>query len=130
MSAKRLSLRSNNLFDIFFEPLEPLLELVQWTIIGSPIQWFVKSVNLNITLLLNMKHSMMTSLISSNVSMYSTLPDGLICHLMRLYDEDFRHFKYRVEDYINQTTVIRSCNRFRFFGRIANWYRLLFKSEY
>ncbi len=62
--------------------------------------------------------------------LYSTLPDGLICHLMRLYDEDFRHFKYRVEDYINQTTVIRSCNRFRFFGRIANWYRLLFKSEY
>jgi hypothetical protein len=41
--------------------------------------------------------------------LYSTLPDELICQVMRLYDEDFRHFKYRVEDYINQTTLIQSC---------------------
>jgi hypothetical protein len=47
--------------------------------------------------------------------LYSTLPDELICQLMRLYDEDFRQFKYRVEDYINRTTLIESCNRFRTF---------------
>jgi len=60
--------------------------------------------------------------------LYSTLPDELICQLMRLYDEDFRHFKYRVDDYVNRTTLIESCKRVGFFSRIANWYRLLFKS--
>jgi hypothetical protein len=43
--------------------------------------------------------------------LYSTLPDELICQLMRLYDEDFRLFNYRVDDYINRTTLIQSCNR-------------------
>ncbi|CAF1535401.1 unnamed protein product [Rotaria magnacalcarata] len=44
---------------------------------------------------------------------YLTLPDGLICQLIRLYDEDFRLFNYRVEDYINRTTLIQNCDRLR-----------------
>jgi len=46
---------------------------------------------------------------------YLTLPDELICQLIRLYDEDFRLFNYRVHDYINRTTFIQNCNRFRTF---------------
>jgi hypothetical protein len=64
MYAITLSLRSNILFDIFFTPLTHLLELFKWTLIGSPTRCFVKPVNLNTTLLVNMKRSMMTSPIS------------------------------------------------------------------
>ncbi|CAF4522612.1 unnamed protein product, partial [Rotaria socialis] len=44
---------------------------------------------------------------------YLTLPDELICPLIRLYDEDFRLFNYRVDDYINRTTLIQNCNRLK-----------------
>ncbi|CAM4745084.1 unnamed protein product [Rotaria magnacalcarata] len=40
---------------------------------------------------------------------YLTLPDELICQLLRLYDEDFRFFNYRVDDYINRPTLIQNC---------------------
>ena len=47
--------------------------------------------------------------------LYSTLPDELICKLMRLYHDDFRLFNYRVDDYINRTTLIENCNRLKTF---------------
>jgi chondroitin 4-sulfotransferase 11 len=38
--------------------------------------------------------------------LFSSLPDDLICRLKRLYNDDFRLFNYRVEDYVNRTTLI------------------------
>jgi hypothetical protein len=58
--------------------------------------------------------------------LYSTLPDELICHLIRLYDDDFRLFNYRVNDYINRTTFLQSCSQSRTFkpmlGRPTNMF--------
>ncbi|CAF1102422.1 unnamed protein product [Adineta steineri] len=44
---------------------------------------------------------------------YSELPDDLICQLIRLYDQDFRLFKYRVDDYINRPTLLENCNQLK-----------------
>jgi hypothetical protein len=41
---------------------------------------------------------------------YLTLPHDLICQLIRLYDQDFRLFNYRSDDYINRTTLTQKCN--------------------
>ncbi|UJR19659.1 hypothetical protein I4U23_022794 [Adineta vaga] len=40
---------------------------------------------------------------------YTTLPDDLICHLIKLYSDDFRLFNYRTDDYINRTTLSQNC---------------------
>ncbi|CAF0840831.1 unnamed protein product [Adineta steineri] len=44
---------------------------------------------------------------------YSTLPDDLICQLIHLYDQDFRLFNYRVDDYINRPTLLENCNQLK-----------------
>ncbi|CAF1102451.1 unnamed protein product [Adineta steineri] len=44
---------------------------------------------------------------------YSALPDDLICQLIHLYDQDFRLFKYRVDDYINRPTLLENCNQLK-----------------
>lgn len=41
---------------------------------------------------------------------YFTLPDELICQLIRLYEDDFRLFNYRFSDYINRTVLPQNCN--------------------
>jgi hypothetical protein len=46
---------------------------------------------------------------------YSTLPDELICQLITLYYEDFRLFNYRVDDYVNRTTLFQNCKAFKTF---------------
>jgi chondroitin 4-sulfotransferase 11 len=46
---------------------------------------------------------------------YLTLPDELLCQLIRIYEEDFRIFNYRIDDYINRTIAIQNCNRLRTF---------------
>ena len=38
--------------------------------------------------------------------LFSSLPDDLICRLKHLYNDDFQLFNYRVEDYVNRTTLI------------------------
>lgn len=38
--------------------------------------------------------------------LFSSLPDDLICRLKHLYYDDFRLFNYRLEDYVNRTTLI------------------------
>jgi chondroitin 4-sulfotransferase 11 len=38
--------------------------------------------------------------------LFSSLPDDLICRLKRIYIDDFRLFNYRIEDYVNRTTVV------------------------
>ncbi|CAF4032755.1 unnamed protein product [Adineta steineri] len=41
---------------------------------------------------------------------YTTLSDDLICQLIRLYNDDFRLFKYKVHDYIvNRTSLFQNC---------------------
>ncbi|CAF1404853.1 unnamed protein product [Adineta ricciae] len=40
---------------------------------------------------------------------YFNLPNDLICQLIRLYEEDFRLFKYEINQYINRTDLIRIC---------------------
>ncbi|CAF0939878.1 unnamed protein product [Adineta ricciae] len=40
---------------------------------------------------------------------YNTLPDDLICDLIKLYSDDMRLFKYRIEDYVNRTTLFQNC---------------------
>ncbi|CAF0795593.1 unnamed protein product [Adineta ricciae] len=40
---------------------------------------------------------------------YDTLPDDLICELIKLYRDDMRLFKYRIEDYVNRTTLFQNC---------------------
>ena len=37
--------------------------------------------------------------------LFSSLPDDLICRLKHLYHDDFHLFNYRLEDYVNRTTV-------------------------
>ncbi|UJR13108.1 hypothetical protein I4U23_000132 [Adineta vaga] len=37
--------------------------------------------------------------------LYSSLSDNSICQLKRLYNDDFHLFNYRIEDYINRTTL-------------------------
>jgi hypothetical protein len=46
---------------------------------------------------------------------YLTLPDELICQLIRLYKEDFRLFNYRVDNYINRTTLSQNCDALKTF---------------
>ena len=46
---------------------------------------------------------------------YTTLSDQLICQLIRLYEQDFRIFKYRADDYVNRTTLFQNCNLLRTF---------------
>jgi hypothetical protein len=77
MHVKIIFLRSNYLLNLFLATLK--YQLI-WTFIGSPIQYFVKSVNLNITLLVNMKRSTKTSPISSKVSIYliGVLKSGMV----------------------------------------------------
>jgi hypothetical protein len=56
-------------------------------------------------------------------SMYSQLPKKLICDLKYFYKDDFRLFDYRLEDYLNDQTIIEcptSHNRYfrkRFRGK-------------
>ena len=38
--------------------------------------------------------------------MFASLPDNLICQLKRVYNDDFHFFNYRLEDYVNRTTLI------------------------
>ncbi len=38
--------------------------------------------------------------------LFSSLPDSLICRLKHLYNDDFHLFNYRLEDYVNRTTLI------------------------
>jgi hypothetical protein len=38
--------------------------------------------------------------------LFSSLPDDLICRLKRLYKDDFQLFNYRIEDYVNRTTLL------------------------
>ncbi|CAF0814112.1 unnamed protein product [Adineta steineri] len=38
--------------------------------------------------------------------LFSSLPDNLICRLKRLYNDDLQLFNYRIEDYVNRTTLI------------------------
>jgi chondroitin 4-sulfotransferase 11 len=38
--------------------------------------------------------------------LFSSLSDGLICRLKHLYRDDFNLFNYRLEDYVNRTTLI------------------------
>jgi hypothetical protein len=38
--------------------------------------------------------------------LFLSLPDELICQLRHLYADDFRLFNYRVEDYVNRSTLI------------------------
>jgi chondroitin 4-sulfotransferase 11 len=40
--------------------------------------------------------------------LFSSLPDDLICRLKRLYSDDFHLFNYRLEDYVNRTTLVCS----------------------
>ncbi|CAF1179436.1 unnamed protein product [Adineta steineri] len=41
---------------------------------------------------------------------YTTLSDDLICQLIRLYNDDFRLFKYKVHDYIvNRPSLFQNC---------------------
>ncbi|UJR11582.1 hypothetical protein I4U23_015762 [Adineta vaga] len=42
---------------------------------------------------------------------YLTLPDDLICQLIDLYEDDFRLFNYRVEDYINRPTLMSNYSK-------------------
>ncbi|UJR07230.1 hypothetical protein I4U23_011518 [Adineta vaga] len=37
--------------------------------------------------------------------LYLSLPDDSICRLKRLYNDDFQLFNYRIEDYVNRTTL-------------------------
>ena len=38
--------------------------------------------------------------------LYSSFSDDLICQLKRLYNDDFQFFNYRLEDYVNRTTLV------------------------
>jgi hypothetical protein len=40
--------------------------------------------------------------------LYSSLPDELICRLMRLYEEDFHLFNYQVDGYLNRSISVCS----------------------
>jgi len=40
---------------------------------------------------------------------YTTLPDDLICQLIKLYSDDFRLFRYRIDEYINRTSLSQNC---------------------
>ena len=40
--------------------------------------------------------------------LFSSLSDDLICRLKHLYSDDFHLFNYRLEDYVNRTTLICS----------------------
>ncbi|CAF1062691.1 unnamed protein product [Adineta steineri] len=37
--------------------------------------------------------------------LYSSLPDHIICRLKNLYNDDLNLFNYRIEDYVNRTTL-------------------------
>ncbi|CAF1091437.1 unnamed protein product [Adineta steineri] len=42
---------------------------------------------------------------SNYQQLFSSLPDNLICQLKRLYNDDLQFFNYRIEDYVNRTTL-------------------------
>ncbi|CAF3483046.1 unnamed protein product, partial [Rotaria sp. Silwood2] len=40
-------------------------------------------------------------------SLYANLPNELICNLKYFYEDDFKLFDYRLEDYLTDQTIIQ-----------------------